>query len=143
MNIRDVATLVEKHCNGIEPTIVMAVIEKESSFNEDAIGKSEDKGLMQLTPIALEHLKQMGYEVSDVMKPENNIKLGCAYLKYIYDTLKSKEVNTNLDFWALCAYNSGITYIINCIEKGIKPSNWQYAIDIISKVKKHKKFFER
>ena len=143
MNVRDVAALVKKYHGDIEPTIVMAIIEKESSFNEDAIGKSEDKGLMQLTPIALEHLKQMGYEASDVMKPENNIKLGCAYLKYIYDTLRSKEVNTNLDFWALCAYNGGITYIINCIKKGEKPSNWQYAIDVLSKVKKYKKFFER
>lgn len=110
MKLKDYASIVQKYCGNIKPELVMGIIEKESGFNVYAIGKADDKGLMQLTPIALEHLKQIGYEIGDVMDAEENIRLGCAYLQYIYNTLKSKGVETNIDFWVLCAYNGGITY---------------------------------
>lgn len=141
MKLKDYANIVQKYCGGIKPELVMGIIEKESGFNVYAIGKADDKGLMQLTPIALEHLRQLGYEIGDVMDAEENIRLGCAYLQYIYDTLKNKGIETNIDFWALCAYNGGITYVLDCISKGIKPDNWHYAIDVIAYSKRYKGLF--
>ncbi len=88
--------------NGLEPTLVFAVIRCESSFNENAKSHKDAHGLMQITPQTLEWLVMVegGEETPDMFDPEQNIKYGTALLKLHLDEFGSyREV--------LAAYHAG------------------------------------
>ena len=87
--------------NGLDPTLVMAVIKVESNFVPEA-HSGYAGGLMQLTSETAQwNAEQMGITYYDYMDPETNIMLGCHYLKYL--TEKYETLNT-----ALAAYNGGM-----------------------------------
>jgi soluble lytic murein transglycosylase len=64
---------------GVDPFIVAAIIARESQFNQTAIGKRGELGLMQLLRGGA---IPSGVYLSDaaLMHPRRNIHLGCAYL---------------------------------------------------------------
>ncbi len=90
--------------NDLEESLVMAVIKTESNYIEDAhSGKAS--GLMQLTDETAEWVAEkmdINTENIDLMKPKDNIMLGCYYLRYLID-----YYGGNLDV-ALAAYNGGM-----------------------------------
>ena len=88
----------EKH--GISPAIVIALIERESQFDQYAMGDDgRSFGLMQIQPKwHLEKMIQMGY--TDLFDPIQNVKVGIAIL----GELKLQYNDIGL---ALTAYNSG------------------------------------
>ena len=86
--------IAAKH--NIDPNLVMTFIAIESGFNPQATSMRNAQGLMQLIP---ETAARFG--VKDAYKPEDNIKGGVAYLKWL---LAYYQGNVEL---VAAAYNAG------------------------------------
>ena len=87
--------------NGLEPEWVSAVICAESGFDASASSSKGAIGLMQVMPKTGEWIAdKLGMGSFDLYRPEDNIKIGCAYLKLLLEQYDSK-------YLALCAYNAG------------------------------------
>lgn len=91
---RIVNKVAEKH--QIDPNLVMTFIAIESGFDPQATSVRNAQGLMQLIP---ETAARFG--VKDAYKPEDNIKGGVAYLKWLLAYYQG-----NIEFVA-AAYNAG------------------------------------
>lgn len=86
---------------GLEKTLIYAVINVESGFDESVISGAGAVGLMQITPSTANYVAKMkGAKEFDLLEPSVNLDFGCYYLKYLIVKFK----DTNL---ALCAYNAG------------------------------------
>jgi soluble lytic murein transglycosylase len=82
--------------NGVDSSLVKAVIRAESDFNPEAVSNKGAEGLMQLMPETSEEL-----EVTNPFDPDENIQAGVRYLK------KQLENFQNDVPLALAAYNAG------------------------------------
>ncbi|MDX1957870.1 MAG: lytic transglycosylase domain-containing protein [Leptospiraceae bacterium] len=102
-------SIIEKESkrNGLDPSLVKAVIKAESNFNPKAVSHAGAKGLMQLMPETAEMLG-----VEDSFNPKQNVKGGTKYLKDLLATFKDKDL-------ALAAYNAGPNAVKRY--KGIPP----------------------
>ena len=87
--------------NGIDKTVVFAVIKVESGFNERAVSDKGAVGLMQITPKTAEYIAALkGISDYDLFLPKTNIDFGVFYIKYLLN--KFGNIKT-----ALIAYNAG------------------------------------
>ncbi|MBU0777783.1 lytic transglycosylase domain-containing protein [Patescibacteria group bacterium] len=68
----------------LDEAIIKAIIQRESSFKERAIGTSGEKGLMQLMPV---HTKGM----EDPFDPEENIMRGSKFYRDMLNKYKSEK----------------------------------------------------
>lgn len=93
---------------GVEYALVKAVIKAESNFNPRAVSRAGAKGLMQLMPGTANALG-----VPDSLYPEDNIRGGVQYLRYLLDLFQG-----DLQL-ALAAYNAGHNAVLR--HKGIPP----------------------
>lgn len=93
-----VALMVRQLAPGyrLDPNLVLAVIEAESGFNPGALSPKNAQGLMQLIPETAER-----FGVANVWDPEQNVRGGMAYLKWLM-----QYFDGNLEL-VLAAYNSG------------------------------------
>ncbi len=80
----------------LDPNLVLAVVEAESNFNPQALSPKNAQGLMQLIPATAER-----FGVEDVWDPEDNLRGGMAYLRWLLKTFKGDVT------LALAAYNAG------------------------------------
>ncbi|MXS85051.1 lytic transglycosylase [Nitrosomonas sp. HPC101] len=80
----------------IDPGLVLAIISVESGFNIQAISPKNAQGLMQLIPETAER-----FQVKDIFDPEDNIKGGMAYLRWLLAFFKG-DVSL-----VAAAYNAG------------------------------------
>ncbi len=89
---------------GVDPYLLLAVINTESSFQEDAVSNKGAAGLMQLTESTAQWVAdKMGsddYKQTDLYDPKTNIMMGAWYLADLQDQFSSTEL-------ALAAYNAG------------------------------------
>jgi soluble lytic murein transglycosylase-like protein len=80
----------------VDPALVAAVIEQESSFRSHARSQAGARGLMQLMPRTGRWLG-----AANLDDPEQNVEAGVKYIKYL-----SRRFGGNLDK-TLAAYNAG------------------------------------
>lgn len=80
----------------LSPDLVLAVIEAESNFDPQALSPKNAQGLMQLIPATAER-----FGVADVWDPEQNLRGGMAYLRWLLDRF---DGDVRL---ALAGYNAG------------------------------------
>jgi len=103
--IRHLETITA-YAGGLEPSLVLAVIMAESSFNEYALSRAGAQGLMQLMPAtAADIARRMGntdFAPQDVWNPEVNVKMGMFYLNWLLE-----RYNGSIEL-ALAAYNAGL-----------------------------------
>jgi len=81
---------------GLDPRLVLAVIQVESAFRTDAVSPKEAAGLMQLIPETAER-----FAVRDVFSPEDNIRGGMKYLRWLLAYFRGDVT------LALAGYNAG------------------------------------
>jgi soluble lytic murein transglycosylase-like protein len=80
----------------LNPDLVLAVIEAESAFNPRALSPKNAQGLMQLIPATAER-----FGVTNVWDPEQNLRGGMAYLRWLME-----HFNGDVEL-VLAAYNAG------------------------------------
>jgi len=90
--------IINRHAQrtGIDPKLVKAVMAQESSGNRRAVSPKGASGLMQLMPATA---KRFG--VKNIFDPEENIRAGTDYLKFLSDRYQG-----NIDL-ILAGYNAG------------------------------------
>lgn len=117
----------------IDPLLLLAIIETESSFSNSAISNKNARGLMQVIPetaraIALtEEIKWEGYKT--LHTPTINIRIGTYYFKKL---LKRFDGDVEL---ALAAYNNGPTRVAKLLRNGDLPP-LKYSRKVLRNYKK-------
>ncbi|MFQ5781061.1 MAG: lytic transglycosylase domain-containing protein, partial [Nitrospiria bacterium] len=86
----------EARAEGIEPALIKAMIRVESDFDTEAVSPAGAQGLMQVMPGTAEDLR-----IVDPFDPEENIRGGIRYLRYLLDRFGSDVT------LALAAYHAG------------------------------------
>lgn len=90
--------------NGIDPALIMAIIQTESSWNPNAVRVEPNGyksiGLMQVT---IQAARDVGYtgDEAGLFDPKTNIKYGVKYIKRMLNIF-----NGNI-YKAIAAYNAG------------------------------------
>lgn len=111
---RRLLALSERH--QISPSIVLSLIETESSFRPAVVSHKGAVGLMQLLPDTAAEVARKyrihGYtEASDLARPEVNLELGVAYLAYLRGRFGQSA-------HYLAAYNLGPTALRSRLRRG-------------------------
>lgn len=115
----------------LPPELILAVIEKESSFDANARSKRNGVGLMQLVPT---EGGQEAYHFSErkpgiptlreLQDPNTNIRLGTAYMRLLldrhFDDIEDEDVRVAV---ALAAYNWGPTRLRKVMERHGMPDS--------------------
>lgn len=112
---------------GVDKALIKAVIHAESGYNPNAVSPKGAQGLMQLMPKTAEGLK-----VKNSFDPEDNIRGGVKYLRFLLDTCKG-DVSL-----ALAAYNAGLSRVAQY--GGIPP--YQETRNYVAKVLSYQKTYE-
>ncbi len=89
----------------LDDTLIMGIISAESNFKPEAASHKDAYGLMQLKDdTALWCIENLSLDISkdDIRNPETNIRIGCAYMRYLIDLY---DGNTKT---AIAAYNAGL-----------------------------------
>jgi len=81
---------------GLDPALVLAVIQVESAFRTDAVSPKEAAGLMQLIPETADR-----FDVRDVFDPQDNVRGGIKYLRWLLAYFRGDVT------LALAGYNAG------------------------------------
>lgn len=108
---------IEKYSTkyNLSPSMVASVIKIESNYNPNAISSAGAIGLMQLMPTtASEIANKLGkdWNYNDLFDVDNNIEIGCYYLRYLLDIFKEDTDNS------LSSYNWGLNNVKTWILKG-------------------------
>jgi len=116
--------------------LTKAVVRWESSFVEDAVSRCGAVGLMQLMPAIYRA------EGIDPLDPDSNVRIGCAYLKRLWNIFEAEK---GLERWkfALSAYNAGMHYIFAAQKlakvAGAKDYKWYHVSMFLNRAR----FWER
>jgi soluble lytic murein transglycosylase len=100
--------------NGMDPTLILAVIRQESGFEEKAKSRANARGLMQILPSTgrqlARHARIARYSVKKLFDAETNITLGTRYLASLLQEYGRPEL-------ALAAYNAGTRRVDRWLEE--------------------------
>jgi soluble lytic murein transglycosylase-like protein len=90
---------------GIDPLLVLAVIEVESSWDARAVSDRGARGLMQLRRVAFEtESGRARFEGADRLQPIDNVRAGIRYLARLRRSFRDGDL-------ALIAFNAGPTRV--------------------------------
>lgn len=116
----------------ISPSIVIAMIERESSYKADAIGDNGNSlGLMQIQPRwNQERMSRLG--CTDLLDPFQNVTVGIDIVAELI------EEDSDL-YWVLMAYNGGQAYATKNMNSG---NISDYAIEVVERASELEKVVE-
>jgi soluble lytic murein transglycosylase-like protein len=131
---------------GFDWRLVAAQIFAESRFISDAKSRVGAVGLMQIMPSTAKH---MGLDPKLLLKPEQNISVGCLYDRRLYDRWKNKKGQDRLAF-TLASFNAGRSRVLRAESRagvrswqGVKPQlpreTQNYVTKIFNKYETYKK----
>jgi soluble lytic murein transglycosylase-like protein len=112
----------EAAATGLDPALVLAVIEVESAWDPDAVSSRDARGLMQLRRQALEgEARGLGLGSGDAHDPLVNVRSGIRYLARLLARFGDAEL-------ALVAYNAGPNRLAGYLraEAGVPERFWEY-----------------
>lgn len=110
--------LVEARRAEIDPLLVLALIEVESSFEASARSPRGAHGLMQLRePTMRAERERSGLPPADPGDPIANVQSGVRYLRRLLDAFEREDV-------ALMAYNAGPNRILSYLRDGGIPDRF-------------------
>lgn len=145
LDYKDIIT-AEATKNTLDPYLVAAVIYTESGYDPKAKSRAGAEGLMQLMPATAQEVAGwLSLVAYDAFAPEDNIALGCRYLRYLIDQLGSEQA-------AVAAYNGGIGNVRKWIdtygknEQGVPnyipyPETDKYVKKVFAAVKTYRKLY--
>jgi soluble lytic murein transglycosylase-like protein len=84
---------------GLDPHLVLAVIDVESKFRKYAVSRAGARGLMQVMPF---WVKEIGEPAHNLFHERTNLRYGCTILRHYLDREKGNLVN------ALGRYNGSL-----------------------------------
>jgi soluble lytic murein transglycosylase-like protein len=104
-----IAVRSESAAAGLDPVLVMAVIEVESGWQPAAVSERGARGLMQLRRLAIEtEERAAGLAPGDVLDPIHNVRMGVRYLARMVATFEDVDLG-------LLAYNVGPTRALSLL----------------------------
>ncbi len=105
------AKYAKKHAAtfGLDWKLVIAVIEKESSFRHSAVSPKGAYGLMQIMPGTRAEIREK-LGIAEARSPYNNVKAGSYYLNRLSRNFKQSDEQNRLKL-TLAAYNAGLTRV--------------------------------
>lgn len=107
---------------GLDPVLVLAIIEVESGWDPDAVSEHDARGLMQLRQPAIEGEARGGRLGStDPHDPLVNVRAGIRYFARLLDRFRDPEL-------AMVAYNAGPRRLSGYLraEEGVPERFWEY-----------------
>jgi soluble lytic murein transglycosylase-like protein len=84
---------------GLDPHLVLAVIDVESRFHKYAVSKAGARGLMQVMPFWIEQIGERG---QNLFHERTNLRYGCTILRFYLDRENGNLAN------ALARYNGSL-----------------------------------
>ena len=114
-----------------DPSIVYAMVRRESAFDSNAGSTAGARGLMQLMPstgeLMARHLGEMPPSANSLLEPERNLRYGISYLKELLDKFGNHFA------LAIAAYNAGPTRVERWLpaEHPLPADLWVETIPII------------
>ncbi|HTP52262.1 MAG TPA: lytic transglycosylase domain-containing protein [Anaeromyxobacteraceae bacterium] len=104
---------------GVDPVLVLAMIEVESGFDPSARSSQGARGLMQVRPATLwAQAARSGLAGEDPHAPELNVPAGVLYFRRLLDTFGNK-------YLALVAYNAGPNRLSGLLRSGGIPDRFR------------------
>ncbi|MEK6973127.1 MAG: transglycosylase SLT domain-containing protein [archaeon] len=127
--------------HGIKPEDVLGQIMQESTFNEKAVGRNNDLGLMQITPLAEEEIMRLGLRRFsndrkwNTFDPLCNLDAGIGYLRYLMNMAAKRGIvgYDNQLQAARGSYNKGLTGYFTKKEK--RQAGKAYAAKVANRAK--------
>ena len=124
--------------DGVSPSLILALIERESSFNPRAESPMKASGLIQvIESTALIHLSQFGYTIWDHVRfdPVLNIRVGVAELVRLRRGYIEEGVETPGDAWTytLHSYRWGprnTRLLMNAKETRVEVPSLEYSVGV-------------
>ena len=99
--------------NEFPPSLIFAIIQTESKYNESAVSSAGAKGLMQITDDTFHWAQRRAGEKKtssdNLFIPETNIKYGCYILSLLSEQFSDIET-------VLAAYNAGQGHVSNWLK---------------------------
>lgn len=104
----------------IDFSLVMAMIQHESSFKPDVVSSTNDYGLMQINKMNHEYLTET-IGVTDFLDPYQNIRAGMFTLRKLFERYENTDM-------VLMTYNMGEGGAARLWKKGIYSTNYTDSI---------------
>lgn len=109
---------------GVDPSLILAIMQTESSFNPYAVSHSDALGLMQVVQHSAgrDVFKMKGRDGQPsrryLFDPENNIDAGTAYLSLLQNTYLGSIIDhTSRRYAVIAAYNGGVGNVLRVFSR--------------------------
>jgi soluble lytic murein transglycosylase len=120
------AIIQESRKYELDPIFLLSVIETESTFNPEALGRDGEIGIMQLRPKTAKWIANK-YKIAfkgpnSLKNPVTSIRIGAAYFSMLRDEFES---HSRL---YLAAYNMGARSVKDLLEKQVWPKEYPQRV---------------
>lgn len=134
--------IIKKYASeiGWDWRLLASLIYQESNFNPKTRSWAGAVGLMQLLPGTAK-----SFGVNDLQNPEENLKAGTAYLRYLSDYWKQIPDSLMRQKFILASYNAGPGHVTDARNLSQKfkrdPDQWDDHVEYYLLMKSHPEFY--